>query len=99
VARRRVGGRAVYHRVRHQRSTRFYDWYLVVGIVALGLVVSVGILHWNKYEVGYTIYGLFLCFGIVVPRYCQSAAPAASERRAISGPLRRSKLTLTGAAG
>jgi hypothetical protein len=65
--RRRVGGRAVYHRVRRQEPTRFYDWYLVIGVVVAGLVVSVGILHWDKYEVGYTIYGLFLCFGIVVP--------------------------------
>src|SRR6266550_2423334 len=66
-ARRRVGGRAVYHRVRQQQPTRFYDWYVVVAIVVIGLVVSVAVLHWDKYEVGYTIYGLFLFFGIVVP--------------------------------
>jgi hypothetical protein len=66
-ARRRVGGRAVYHRVRRQRPTRFYDWYLVVAVVAAGLVLSVWVLHWDKYEVGYTIYGLFLVFGIVLP--------------------------------
>src|SRR5437867_2153090 len=65
--RRRVGGRAVYHRVRRQQPTRFYDWYTVVGIVVVGGIVSVGILHWDKYEVGYTIYGLLLCFGIAVP--------------------------------
>ena len=50
--RRRVGGRAVYHRVRRQQPTRFYDWYTVVGIVVVGGIVSVGILHWDKYEVG-----------------------------------------------
>ena len=66
-ARRRVGGRAVYHRVRQQQSTRFYDWYVVVAIVVIGLAVSVAVVHWDKYEVGYTIYGLFLFFGIVVP--------------------------------
>jgi hypothetical protein len=66
-ARRRVGGRAVYHRVRAQQPTRFYDWYVVVAIVVVGAVVSVAVLHWDKYEVGYTIYGLFLVFGIVVP--------------------------------
>jgi hypothetical protein len=65
--RRRVGGRAVYHRVRKQQPTRFYDWYTVVGVVVVGGIVSVGILHWDKYEVGYTIYGLLLFFGIVVP--------------------------------
>jgi hypothetical protein len=65
--RRRVGGRAVYHRVRRQEPTRFYDWYVVVAIVVAGGIVSVAILHWDKYEVGYTIYGLLLCFGIVVP--------------------------------
>jgi hypothetical protein len=65
--RRRVGGRAVYHRVREQRPTRFYDWYLVYAVVVVGGIVSVGILHWGKYEVGYTIYGLLLCFGILVP--------------------------------
>jgi len=65
--RRRVGGRAVYHRVPRQEPTRFYDWWVVVGIVVIGIVVSVFILHWDKYEVGYTIYGLFLVFGIVVP--------------------------------
>jgi hypothetical protein len=66
-ARRRVGGRAVYHRVRRQRPTRFYDWWVVIGIVVIGGIVSVGVLHWDKYEVGYTIYGLFLVFGILVP--------------------------------
>jgi hypothetical protein len=65
--RRRVGGRAVYHRVRRQEPTRFYDWYTVFGIVAIGIVLSVFVFHWNKYEVGYTIWGLFLCFGILVP--------------------------------
>jgi hypothetical protein len=65
--RRRVGGRAVYHRVRMQQPTRYYDWYAVFAIVVAGGFVSVGILHWDKYEVGYTIYGLLLFFGIVVP--------------------------------
>jgi hypothetical protein len=65
--RRRVGGRAVYHRVRQQQPTRFYDWYVVVAIVVIGGIVSVGVLHWDKYEVGYTIYGLLLTFGILVP--------------------------------
>src|SRR5690242_15140997 len=65
--RRRVGGRAVYHRVRHQRPTRFYDWYVVVAIVVAGTAVAVAALHWDKYEVGYTLYGLLLVFGIVVP--------------------------------
>ena len=65
--RRRIGGRAIYHRVHRQQPTRFYDWYVVVAIVVVGLVLSVWAFHWNKYEVGYTIYGLFLVFGIVVP--------------------------------
>jgi hypothetical protein len=65
--RRRVGGRAVYHRVRRQEPTRYYDWWVVVGIVAIGIVLSVFVFHWDKYEVGYTIYGLLLCFGILVP--------------------------------
>ena len=66
-ARRRVNGRPVYHRVRHHQPTRFYDWWLVLGIVVIGAFLSVVVFHWDKYEVGYTIYGLFLCFGIVVP--------------------------------
>jgi hypothetical protein len=66
-ARRRVHGRAVYHRVRHPRPTRFYDWWVVLAIVALGGFLSVAVFHLDKYEVGYTIYGLFLVFGIVVP--------------------------------
>jgi len=66
-ARRRVGGRPIYHRVRRHQPTQFYDWYVVVAIVVVGAIVSVGLLHWDKYEVGYTIYGLLLFFGIVVP--------------------------------
>ena len=66
-SRRRAGGRTINHRVQRERPTRFYDWYVVVAIVLAGLVVSVAVLHWNKYEVGYTIYGLFLVFGIAVP--------------------------------
>jgi len=66
-ARRRVNGRPVYHRVRHQQPTRFYDWWVVLGIVVIGAFLSVGVFHWDKYEVGYTIYGLFLVFGIIVP--------------------------------
>jgi len=65
--RRRAAGRAVYHRVHRERPTRFYDWWVVVLIVVLGTVLAVWAFHWNKYEVGYTIYGLFLTFGIVVP--------------------------------
>jgi len=66
-ARRRAAGRAVYHRVRREQRTRFYDWWVVVLIVVVGTVLAVWAFHWNKYEVGYTIYGLFLVFGIVVP--------------------------------
>jgi len=65
--RRVVHGRPVYHRVRHPRPTRFYDWWVVLGIVALGGFLSVAVFHWDKYAVGYTIYGLFLVFGIVIP--------------------------------
>jgi hypothetical protein len=65
--RRRAFGRAVYHRVRGERPTRWYDWYFVVAVVLVGLVLSVWAFHWDKYEVGYTIYGLFLLFGIVIP--------------------------------
>jgi hypothetical protein len=65
--RRRASGRAVYHRVRRERHTRFYDWWVVVLIVVVGTVLAVWVFHWDKYQVGYTIYGLFLTFGIVVP--------------------------------
>lgn len=66
-ARRRAAGRAVYHRVHRERPTRFYDWWIVVLIVVIGTVLAVWVFHWDKYQVGYTIYGLFLTFGIVVP--------------------------------
>jgi hypothetical protein len=66
-ARRRVHGRPVYHRVRHPRPTRFYDWWVVLAIVALGGLLSVAVFHWGKDQVGYTIYGLFFVFGIVIP--------------------------------
>jgi len=66
-ARRVVHGRAVYHRVRNPRPTRFYDWWVVLAIVALGGFLSVAVFHWDKYAIGYTIYGLFLVFGIIVP--------------------------------
>ena len=66
-ARRRVNGRPVYHRVRHAQRTRFYDWWVVLAIVVVGGFLSVAVFHWDKYEVGYTIYGLFLVFGILVP--------------------------------
>ena len=65
--RRRAAGRAVYHRVHRERPTRFYDWWIVVLIVVIGTVLAVWAFHWDKYQVGYTIYGLFLTFGIVVP--------------------------------
>jgi len=65
--RRRAAGRAVYHRVHRERPTRFYDWWVVVLIVVVGTVLAVWVFHWDKYQVGYTIYGLFLAFGIVVP--------------------------------
>jgi hypothetical protein len=65
--RRVVHGRAVYHRVRHPRPTRFYDWWVVLVIVVLGGFLSVAVFHWDKFAVGYTIYGLFLLFGIIVP--------------------------------
>ena len=65
--RRRVNGRPVYHRVRRQQPTRFYDWWVVVAVVAIGGVLSVAVFHLDKYEVGYTIYGLFFVFGIVIP--------------------------------
>jgi hypothetical protein len=65
--RRRAGGRAVYHRVRREQPTRFYDWYVVFAIVVAALIVSVAVLHWGKYDVGYTVYGSLLVFGIVVP--------------------------------
>jgi hypothetical protein len=66
-ARRRVNGRPVYHRVRRQQPTRLYDWWVVLAVVVVGGFLSVAVFHWDKYEVGYTIYGLFFVFGIVVP--------------------------------
>lgn len=66
-ARRRAAGRAVYHRVHREQPTRYYDWWVVLAIVVIGTALAVGAFHWNKYEVGYTLYGLFLVFGIVVP--------------------------------
>jgi hypothetical protein len=65
--RRRVNGRPVYHRVRRQQPTRFYDWWVVLAVVVIGGILSVAVFHWDKYEVGYTIYGLFLVFGIIIP--------------------------------
>jgi hypothetical protein len=66
-ARHRVDGRPVYHRVRRRQPTRFYDWWVVLAVVVIGAFLSVAVFHWDKYEVGYTIYGLFLVFGIIVP--------------------------------
>ena len=44
----------------------FYRWRVVVGIVLVGLAASLS-LGWDKNQIGFTVYGLFLVFGILIP--------------------------------